>query len=104
MKRADDATARLRFVGLARASDRLVRDQRDDRVDRGVDALDLIQVRGYDVPGRKILRADQPREVDGAESADVGCHAYGTANAAPYVRECPMRGALPMAPLKRRPT
>ena len=84
VQRSERLPARRGFVRKPRTSHRLVRDERDDCVDRGVDALDLIQVRGHDVPGRKILRADQPREVDGAESADVGCHAYGTAKAAPY--------------------
>ena len=66
--------ARQPFVGQPRALHRPFGDERDDRVDRRVDARDLLQMRGDHLARGELLRADSPRHLDGAQFADVGDH------------------------------
>jgi hypothetical protein len=62
------------LVGGARAIHRPLRDDRDDRVDLRVDAIDLREVRRQRLARRELLRADEARHLDSAQRADVGRH------------------------------
>ena len=74
VQRADVASVGEILVGEPRARHRLLGDERDDRVDAGVDALDLREVRADDLARRQLLRADQTRELDRAQLTDVARH------------------------------
>ena len=71
VQRADVAAVGELLVGGARAFHRLIGDQGDDRVDARIDALDLREVGADDVARGQLLRANQARELDGAQLADV---------------------------------
>ena len=71
MKRADRRAARQLVVGRTRARHRLIGDERHDRVDARIDALDLIEMRGDDLARREMFRADLAGHLHRAEFADV---------------------------------
>ncbi len=63
---------RERFVEFAGAMGGVVAGERDDGVDRGVDAVDLGEVGGEGFAGREVLGADAAGHFAGWEEADVG--------------------------------
>ena len=71
VQRTERPAARLLLVGLRRVGHRAVGDERDDRVDLRIDALDAREVRGHDVARRDLLLANAPRELDRRERAEL---------------------------------
>ena len=49
--------------------------QRDDRVDRGIELLDLVEIGGHHLDAGHLPRADRAGERDGIHHHDIGCSA-----------------------------
>ena len=71
VQRTERAAARLLLVGLRRVGHRPVGDERDDRVDLRIDALDAREVRRHHLARRELLAPDARGELDGGEVAEL---------------------------------
>ena len=61
----------LRLVGLARVLRCAIGDERDDRIDLGIDPFDLLQVGGHRLARAQFLAADERGHFYSAQEADV---------------------------------
>ena len=73
---AQSIAARLPGVRRACLGQRALGVQRDDRIDRGIDALDLFQVRLHHLGGGNLLRADHGCEFGGGKKVEFLCHVF----------------------------